>query len=110
MDYRVPPSLVVLENPRSRPIFAVVAAVNRETAEELACTVAGSWTSTLGNDAIIAIMGHEAFAQGMVYTAAARSPTSPDDQAMIIHAAGFAAPIATTMRPRSSWPSQPRVR
>jgi superfamily II DNA or RNA helicase len=47
--------------------------------------MAGSWTSTLGNDAIIAMVGHEAFARGMVYARSGRvSDVTFDDQAMII--------------------------
>jgi len=47
--------------------------------------MAGSWTSMLGNDAIIQMVGHEAFARGLVYARSGRvTDVEFDDHALII--------------------------
>ena len=47
--------------------------------------MAGSWTSLLGNDAIVQMVGHEAFARGLVYARSGRvTDVEFDDRAMII--------------------------
>ena len=47
--------------------------------------MAGSWTSMLGNDAIIQMVGHEAFARGMVYARSGRvTDVELDERGLII--------------------------